>query len=67
MKCCICKEQITGYGHNAEPVNDGKCCDKCNNEVVIVERAKRMGLGHPDNYVKIHISNFPVELIKERK
>ena len=25
-------------GHNAEPVNRGRCCDKCNNEVVIPTR-----------------------------
>ena len=41
--------------------------DKMNNEIVIVERSKKMGLGHPDNYVKIYVSNFPVELVKERK
>ena len=67
MKCSICKEQIIGYGNNANPVNDGSCCNKCNDEVVIVERAKRMGLGHPDSYTKIYIPNFPVELIKERE
>jgi hypothetical protein len=50
MECSICKEEIkkqvnpeTGkvfwdQGHNAEPVNSGRCCDKCNYTVVIPKR-----------------------------
>ena len=41
MKCSICKgpiliEPISGWkkGHNAWPINDGRCCDNCNNMVV---------------------------------
>ena len=33
--CSICGEIIDGYGHCAQPVNSGICCDKCNNEVVM--------------------------------
>ena len=33
--CSICGEVIDGYGHCAQPVNSGICCDKCNNEVVM--------------------------------
>ena len=52
MKCCICKEKIDkltlpnsdqvfwDQGHNAQPVMEGRCCTKCNMEVVIVERLK---------------------------
>lgn len=37
--CCICGKEIRGYGNNPYPVkNYGKCCDKCNIEVVIPER-----------------------------
>lgn len=36
--CCICHQPIEGYGNNAEPVCAGRCCDKCNYEVVIPER-----------------------------
>lgn len=32
--CCICGEQIVGYGNSAEPVKSGRCCDKCNITVV---------------------------------
>lgn len=38
-KCCICGEPLNGHGNNPAPVKDeGKCCDKCNNEVVIPAR-----------------------------
>ena len=42
--CSICNEPIqptaSGWagGHNAEPYNDGRCCDRCNNTVVIPMR-----------------------------
>ena len=50
--CVICgkpidihfKEDGTPYwseGHNAEPVEIGRCCDKCQNEVVLPERLRR--------------------------
>ena len=41
MKCSICNENFEGFGNNAEPVNDGRCCDDCNN-LVIMERLKEM-------------------------
>ena len=43
MKCVICSRRITtdpdGWagGHNAEPVAKGKCCESCN-EIVIIRR-----------------------------
>ena len=42
-KCSICGEQIpvkNGWneGNNAEPVNSGRCCDVCNDTVVIPAR-----------------------------
>ena len=43
MKCSICFKEIEvvrcwDQGHNAEPVNDGRCCDRCNALVVIPAR-----------------------------
>ena len=35
MKCCICNND---YGHNAEPLAHGKCCDICNYKYVIRAR-----------------------------
>ncbi len=56
MKCSICKGKIDEHktlegevywthGHNAEPVNEGRCCTKCNNNVVLPERMNRLGTG----------------------
>ena len=41
MNCSICNEKIEGFGNNAQPINDGRCCDECNN-LVIIERIKEM-------------------------
>ena len=42
MKCSICKYNDIGkYGHNAQPINNGRCCDDCNT-LVIIERIKDM-------------------------
>ena len=45
MKCSICNNEIEtnpltnwDQGHNAEPVNEGRCCDFCNSSVVIPTR-----------------------------
>jgi hypothetical protein len=43
MKCSICQKEIennNGWdkGHNAEPVNSGRCCDVCNYKIVIPAR-----------------------------
>ncbi len=52
MECCICKGEIDkitlpnsdqvvwDQGHNALPVMEGRCCTKCNWEVVLEERLK---------------------------
>ena len=43
MKCCFCGKEITGYGNNPEPVkHEGRCCDRCNVEIVIKARLERM-------------------------
>ena len=48
MICVICGEEILpnwfGYagGNNAQPVADGRCCDHCNDAVVIPERVRRV-------------------------
>ena len=45
--CSICEGKIGiehgGWdgGHNAQPINDGICCDDCNT-LVIIERIKGM-------------------------
>lgn len=40
-KCCICGKRINGYGNNPAPVKDeGVCCDRCNNTIVLAARIK---------------------------
>ena len=39
MKCSICRNEInTEHGHNAEPINNGRCCEMCNQMIVIPKR-----------------------------
>ena len=44
MNCSICKCRIKpdpdgwGKGHNAQPVNNGRCCGSCNSLVVVPAR-----------------------------
>lgn len=41
-KCVICGKEYTGYGNNAYPVNEGRCCDECNANIVIPARIQQM-------------------------
>ena len=40
--CSICQLVYTGWGNNAWPVNEGRCCDNCNAAVVIVARLNQI-------------------------
>ena len=47
MKCSICQGEIEVKGkwkdgNNAQPVNDGRCCDRCNQSVVLIARINQM-------------------------
>jgi hypothetical protein len=33
--CSICTGAIVGFGNGAQPINDGRCCDRCHAERVI--------------------------------
>lgn len=35
------KEGGWDSGNNAQPINDGRCCDECNRNVVIPERLQQ--------------------------
>jgi hypothetical protein len=41
-KCSICGEEYEGFDNNAWPINDGRCCTRCNDERVIPTRWKMM-------------------------
>lgn len=36
--CSICQQDYIGWGNNAEPVNEGRCCDMCNSAIVVPAR-----------------------------
>lgn len=38
QECSVCGEDYVGFGNNAYPVNEGRCCDSCNMLVVIPVR-----------------------------
>lgn len=40
--CSICGDEFEGWGNNAWPINDGKCCDSCNYLFVLPERIKNL-------------------------
>ena len=37
-RCCICNQIYHGWGNNAQPVRNGRCCDTCNLIYVIPAR-----------------------------
>jgi len=43
-KCSICGIRYLGHGHNAQPVNNGRCCDMCNTTHVIRARLSQLAL-----------------------
>lgn len=46
MVCAICGEKIYGHGHNAYPVVEGTCCEKCNLVYVIPTRIELIKTQH---------------------
>ena len=55
MECCICKKEIEkqytkegvmfwDQGNNAQPIDDGRCCNECNATIVIPARLTEMKL-----------------------
>lgn len=38
--CSICGKSYEGYGNNAQPINNGRCCDDCNKTIVVPRRIK---------------------------
>jgi hypothetical protein len=40
--CSICGERYEGGGNEAEPVIDGRCCDRCSLEYVIPVRLEEL-------------------------
>jgi len=53
VRCCLCKDEIEGYGHNPLPLynREGRCCSICNITRVIPARLKLKEFrdGHNNN------------------
>lgn len=50
-KCIICNKPFNGYGNNAFPAKMGKCCDECNENLVIPLRI--MMISNPNKALEI--------------
>lgn len=48
--CSICQLPYTGWGNNAWPVNEGRCCNNCNSAVVIVARLNQITAARATRY-----------------
>jgi hypothetical protein len=48
-KCSICGKIYAGFGNNPWPINEGRCCDQCNEEKVLPARIKLMA-NDPDRF-----------------
>ena len=40
--CSICNNIFEDFGNNAKPINNGRCCNICNQTIVIPERIRMM-------------------------
>lgn len=49
--CSICQKYYDGWGNNAWPVNDGRCCDDCN-RIVLVARINQIQRRDEDRLAK---------------
>ena len=55
MKCSICgkniEHKVTFIGCNAEPVNDGTCCQDCDMKIVTPRRLRDQGFEVDNDFV----------------
>tara|TARA_R110000787_G_scaffold109904_1_gene218517 strand:- start:46 stop:294 length:249 start_codon:yes stop_codon:yes gene_type:complete len=67
-KCCFCSADVGQYGNNPEPLvsyEDGKCCSKCNIELILPYRL----LAHRDYDKYVEVVNELIEkgILKSKK
>jgi hypothetical protein len=56
--CSICNRKYRGFGNNAQPINNGRCCDACNDDVIQARYARfEQGLpmreASPHNFAEV--------------
>jgi hypothetical protein len=59
MECSICGHPIESkagwdQGNNAEPIKEGRCCDWCNNNLVMALRLRMFKLWSPEHATRRH-------------
>lgn len=47
--CCMCEEKYKGFGNNARPIHEGRCCDGCN----LVVLNCRAGAFRPESFTEM--------------
>lgn len=60
--CFICGKEYVGYGNNAHPVMEGRCCDRCNYEKVIPMRIGSPIFKKYEVGMKVHILKMEGEV-----
>jgi len=64
MDCSICKEpiEVTSYGwaegNNAEPINDGRCCDTCDMTKVLTARMEALRTSSREELIHAEWSRY---------
>lgn len=66
-KCCICGNPIKGWGNNPDPFPGDKCCDKCNNELIVPVRIFLQGLYKGYLALQPKIDSVGIEMKTTRK
>ena len=51
QRCSICSCDYEGFGNNAQPINDGRCCDRCNQRVIVARIRKAEAESRGNTYV----------------
>jgi DNA-directed RNA polymerase subunit RPC12/RpoP len=53
FKCCLCGNEVEGYGNNPSPIEtqneDDECCDECNLAIVIPTRMELVIIKNKSN------------------
>lgn len=70
LYCSICNAPIPDingwkYGNNAQPVNDGRCCNECNDYIVIPARLAHIMGAKEAARVAASIAGSKTELTKQ--
>jgi len=55
--CCICNDEIVGFGNNPEPFSGTRCCDDCNDRFVTPTRLC-LGRGFADENILLLLTTI---------